>query len=588
MSFDRPGGLWLLALAVPLVALHFFRGRVRRLSVPSLLFWEQVLVEEERKTALRRLRHLASLLLCLAALAFLAGAAAGPRVGRPARWALVLDGSASMQAAGPDGRRRIEVALEAAREFLRGRALGDSVAVFDLAGPLLPFTEDLDGLAERLAEPPPSAGGRAEAAFAAGDDVRVVCFSDRAAPEGAIGVRVGAPLDNAGWVSGSLVRRPGERKASLALELAGFGPLGARSEVLLLDGRELSRRPAVAGGREWSLDPAAWPGSRLEEGGLVEVALEPRDALAEDDVARFVLPPLAPPPVVVFHGGKPDELLMHALQTLRTGGVLGEVSAAPLSRYAGVAGRIGEGMIAVFDRVVPPALPARGGVLVLGSPRGDLVERPTLADWDRGSPALRGADFDGLRLRRSRVLPGIPLIRAVEGPVAVLERRGGRALAEFGFSADLAESDLAVRPAFLALLFSFGDWAAWRGLRAFPSQARWGEPLAAEARLWAEQGDLVVEAPDRRLRLGVRRGALEEAPRLPSGFAKLTLGDRSEWTASNLFDAAESDLRGETEPSALPAPAPWPERVPWAAAAAGLALLLLLAEAWLFWRSPSA
>jgi hypothetical protein len=170
----------------------------------------------------------------------------------------------------------------------------------------------------------------------------------------------------------------------------------------------------------------------------------------------------------------------------------------------------------------------------------------------------------------------------VEGTLATLERRGGRALAEFGFSADLGEGDWAVRPAFLATLFGFADWAAWRGLRAFPPQARFGEGLRAEARLWAEQGDLEVEAPDRRERLDVRRGRPEGAPRLPSGFTRLSMADRAEWVAANLFDASESDLRAVVPPSPPPSRAPWPERVSWPAVAAAGALVLLLLEAWLF------
>ena len=65
MSFEHPQDLWLLSLALPILAFHFYRGRVRRMPVPTLLFWEQVLIEEERRTALRRLRHVASLLLNL-------------------------------------------------------------------------------------------------------------------------------------------------------------------------------------------------------------------------------------------------------------------------------------------------------------------------------------------------------------------------------------------------------------------------------------------------------------------------------------------------------------------------------------------
>src|SRR5581483_919085 len=68
MSFDNPQGLWLLSLGVPILAFHFYKGRIRKMAVPMLLFWEQVIVEEERKSAFKRLRHWASLLLTLGAL----------------------------------------------------------------------------------------------------------------------------------------------------------------------------------------------------------------------------------------------------------------------------------------------------------------------------------------------------------------------------------------------------------------------------------------------------------------------------------------------------------------------------------------
>ena len=74
MTFEHPQGLWLLALGIPILVFHFYKGRIRRLAVPTLLFWEQVIIEEERKTALRKLRHVASLLLNLAALFILTSA----------------------------------------------------------------------------------------------------------------------------------------------------------------------------------------------------------------------------------------------------------------------------------------------------------------------------------------------------------------------------------------------------------------------------------------------------------------------------------------------------------------------------------
>jgi hypothetical protein len=62
---------------------------------------------------------------------------------------------------------------------------------------------------------------------------------------------------------------------------------------------------------------------------------------------------------------------------------------------------------------------------------------------------------------------------------------------------------------------------------------------------------------------------------------------RAEWTAVNLFDPEESDLRERPEPAAvpgLPPPAPWHARIPYAVLAAAAVLALLLVEWWLFHR----
>ena len=40
MNFLAPAGLWLLALAIPLIVLYFIRTRRRELQVPSLLLWD--------------------------------------------------------------------------------------------------------------------------------------------------------------------------------------------------------------------------------------------------------------------------------------------------------------------------------------------------------------------------------------------------------------------------------------------------------------------------------------------------------------------------------------------------------------------
>ena len=237
----------------------------------------------------------------------------------------------------------------------------------------------------------------------------------------------------------------------------------------------------------------------------------------------------------------------------------------------------------IYDRVAPPVPPLPGGMLVLGAPGAGAVDKPSIVDWDREAPPVRGADFGGLLLRKSRILDGPPLLRALEGTVGTWTSRGGWACVELGFS--LEDSDLAVRPAFLALLFNLLDWGTWRGLRAFPPQAEAGAPLRAERPLWVVTGELSLQQGERRETVAVREGRLDGAPRIGPGFLVARSGSREEWIAANLFDAPESDLRRSAAPSSEPPPpAPWHARIPVAVPAVLLVLALVVVEAGLFWR----
>ena len=607
MSFDNPSGLWLLSLGLPILAFHFYKGRIRKMPVPMLLFWEQVIVEEERRTALKRLRHWASLLIALSALVLLTSAVSGPNVKgftRPRmRFALLLDNTPGMAALESDGRSRAQHGLDRAREFIGALAYGDQVSVLDLSGARTPFTSDVDALSGRL-EPPrpgsrPAERDRIADALSAGDDVIAILFTDQT-PKGvddwlASGrlrvVRVGTPRENSGWIAGRASRRPGEKKVVLALKAEAFAASKlAREEILSLNGRPLARRPVelepgIAKDREWVLDPVQFPGARLEEGGLVEVALEPADQFPIDDIASFVVPPLYPPSVIVFHPGKPSELLMHALETLQGGGLVAQnLSVAKIDRYDELRPKLGEGWIAIFDRTAPAALPERGASLILGAPGPGAVEKPAIVDWDREAPPNYRIDYAGLLVRKSRILSGEPLLRALEGPIATWSARGGRAAVEIGFS--LEESDIAGRPTFLLFLINFVEWASTRALRSYRVEYAMGEPIRADRPLWISDGEITFAQGDRAERIAVRGGAAAAAPPAGPGFVRLSASGRSEWTAVNLFDAGESDLRERPAAVAgdpLPPPAPWHAKVPYAFLAVGGVLALLVLE-WILYH----
>jgi len=94
-----------------------------------------------------------------------------------------------------------------------------------------------------------------------------------------------------------------------------------------------------------------------------------------------------------------------------------------LDRYDELKPKLGEGWIVIFDRTAPSTPPERGATLILGAPGPGAVEKPAIVDWDREAPPNHRVDYAGLLLRKSRILRGEPLLRALEGPVATWSAR---------------------------------------------------------------------------------------------------------------------------------------------------------------------
>ncbi|HEY0982618.1 BatA domain-containing protein, partial [Schlesneria sp.] len=78
MTFDSPGSLFWFGLAVPIVVFYILKIRLRRQPVSTILFWNQVLNEQNPRSIWQRLKHLVSLLLQLAMLSLLVLALADP------------------------------------------------------------------------------------------------------------------------------------------------------------------------------------------------------------------------------------------------------------------------------------------------------------------------------------------------------------------------------------------------------------------------------------------------------------------------------------------------------------------------------
>lgn len=562
MSFDNTGALWLLALALPIVLVHFYRGRLRPVYVPSLLFWDQVLTEEERKSALQRLRHYASLILNLAALLLLVSILAAPSVRglthEPRRTAFVLDTTLSMAAG-----RRMEGARARIRQSLAALHRTDPVALFDSAGLLVPFTTDRGRLERALAAPPRWTRRPADVAAAARSahpDAEVVVVGDR------------GPLPNAAITAAAI---EGE---DAVLTLEGFGISGPADLVVEADGKaaaeSAARIPGVAR-------------VALPEAQLVRIA-KPQDDQPVDDAAYFVAPEREPPPAVVLSDGDPDPFVLRFLHILAQEGLIGTIGALPAAEYPGIRDRLGEATLVLVCGGKLDAL-GPGVFLSFGAESpdwalGEAAREPAVSDWNRSHPLLEAIDPSPLSIRQARLVAGAAVVRSPAGALAAEGRGPGRAWVAFGFR--LEESDLRLRPAFPLLLRNAARWARSGAARVFEPAVESGAAIENRFPLVPAAGRAVVEWTDGRRvsreEIDYRGGVLRHVAVLP-GFYRVRAGARSEWVAVPCAPPEEADLSGAPPPEPPPAPLAWYEDLPYLRAAGALLVILLLGE-WLLYQ----
>jgi hypothetical protein len=132
MNLVNPAGLWLAALAAPIIGLYILKIRLRRVPVSTIQFWRRIYEEKKPRSIWQRLRHWLSLALQLAFLSLLVAALADPifrwQQGQGRRRVLVLDDSASMSATDV-APSRFESARAACRRIIDGMRLGDETAI---------------------------------------------------------------------------------------------------------------------------------------------------------------------------------------------------------------------------------------------------------------------------------------------------------------------------------------------------------------------------------------------------------------------------------------------------------------------------
>jgi hypothetical protein len=510
--FGAPHFLWLLLLAVPLVALYTRRPRRVTVRVPSLRLWTHV--DGVARAPARRLlgwldQRLVALLLFLLALAGvvlgLARPGAAPAAGRVV--VAIVDVSADMAVrTGAPARARLERAREA---LARLDATGD-VRRWVIAAGAAPRV--IAGPGEALpAGAPALEGGRADLdealrlarevlVLAGDDDAREVWLLSAAeTPESDVPVRrvdVTGALAPRAHVSldGTLTRVDAQHvRLRARLENRGRWSSAALVEVLL-DGAPLVReRPLPLGaGEALDLPPRDLACPR---GGLVEVRLLGSDGAGRlDDALAWVVP--APRRLkVTLDDPRASPFLRAALEADA------QVDLVPA----------GDATCDVLVTTRPGVAPRAPGVVWVGpaaltSARGLEVVSPVVGPASpRLEPGASGLDLAGLDLEdrlvaaAARVTPGPGwrvLARAGDDPGAppLLLARDDPARREVALAFDLARSDLVVGRALPLLLARAARWVA-RHDDPQPAWTRAGEvarvPLPAGSRAVAPDGAAV-------------------------------------------------------------------------------------------------
>ncbi|HET9495215.1 MAG TPA: vWA domain-containing protein [Chloroflexia bacterium] len=515
MGILLPVALALLALAVPIIIFYMLRLRRRELDVSSSLLWRRALLDRTANAPWQRLRRNLLLLLQLLLLLLLVVSLARPfllgSTQAEGNLVVVIDGSASMQAAdGPGGATRFEQARREASALVDALAGGSRMTLI-LAGPS-PFvaaqgSDSKAALHSELADMRPS-NGRGDmssaltlAAASSGQlgNAPVVLITDGALsgdlpqmPGSARLVTVGTSARNLAMTSLSLREAPGGPQLFAGAYNAGpeaaSGLLTIHVDGALRD----SRRVEIEPGGEQTVTLTGLPLDAQQ----VEATLTPddpaADVLAADNRAWALRPKQAEARVLLVSEG--NGFLEKALALMP--GV--KVFKAAPAGYAPSP----DFRLTVLDGFVPAALP-EGSLLVFNPPDSPLVpvsgtvQGPVIGQVAVNDPLLRYVDLSGVHIAQARRMTAPTwarvLVRSTAGdPLLMAGEPGGRRVVVAAF--DLHQTDLPLQVAFPILTANLLEWLQPPQAVDAPAALGAGEPVAI--RPLPEADEIVVTPPE--------------------------------------------------------------------------------------------
>lgn len=623
MTLLAPWALWLLGIVPVVIALYLLKLRRTRETVPSLEFWRNLAGPTQVRSLFKRLKRLLSLLLWLVIVTCLLLAVGNPifSLGRmkPRSIAIILDNSASMQAAEPDDtdndappRTRLAQAIDAIRDTTERRPVSDEWLLIEAGHETRvaqPWTRDRGRVAKAASgvEPFPGAvdlkpaidlatqlleGKSRPCILLVTDDTSLKL--PKPAPDGPEFVvqRVGESSDNLGITTIEARTHSHELSHYVFLRVTSASREEIESQLtLLLDGSTRAVEPfTIAPGGTWEKTLVI----DEPQGGLLKVSIDRPDVLATDNVAYAILPAIEPASVLLV--SPPDQsyffeqalVAMEPLVDLQTSLTISPAEYASLDAEA-----VAKFDVTIINGSVPDDLAKTGAFVFVNAWPSDfplrktgMIDRPALSVIRRDHPLCRYINLSGAQLAKAqRVEPLEAMdVLAVSGdgaPLILWDVAPRRTALCIAFS--VMESDLPFRNAFPLMLrnavielaasrkayikdaYGIGERIA--SMREVPSEVksiRVGRPGKNDS---VDETDVVVEA-----------GRFEfDAGPLP-GPLRVELPEAYDYAAVNL--ASDSETRLAPRESSANAPQlELTDRlfgvVPWFALAAAAVLLIL-------------
>jgi hypothetical protein len=576
--------LYGLSLAV-LVAIYLLAGRQPKLTVSSLILFDQVSAQITK----RRFRSDLFFWLEAAALSALALAAAGlflklaPARGQPQRWALVFDVGAAMGAR-EGSTQRLEMAKRRALAQVYRAHAGDEFSVVSYAieaRAVLASGADRRAVARAIGGLRTDDAASRPAAFAAALSIareadRVEVFAARLPPSAALIVRnvgarvsftrVGSTQDNLAITAldpGRPLTEPGY------CALRSFAARALDCELAIdLNGQPIDRRRLTLAAHSQTM-VAFGP---LPAAGLLRAAILTDDALAADNV-RYAYAASFSSRRVLILSAEPSVSgdLIRIVNAVGPGAVIETLDPTRLSpsdlRSEQAKERSSYNLLVTYDAPATK-LPAAATLAIFPRSGAAFRVEGTAASSELDGVAGRGALLAPVALGRARVLSVADWMKVTASgtssqplrsiPLAALGR-GARGRA--GVIAFDVRGHLLFDPDRLDALTLTVDMLrnllAPVGIRVVSTGARVSVPTRVPAKLTAPDGSMATLNPDREQRVNFRP--------LLTGHYRVESGETVENIFTNYFDASESDLTVEKQPTRQ-----WP-RPPLASATAGAA-----------------